>query len=334
MSGTTPMSSAGASPAIHRISGMIEATKESLSDSRNAELWLQFLDMVDIVCWFLMSERTGNWKLHLQVLQEMVPFLAAAGHNSYTKYLLLYLHRMSHLDPSVSQIFEKGLHVVRRSDRYWAGLSSDLVIEQVLMRSLKTTAGLTRGRGFDEIQRLVWLLSRPVCAEINLAKQEFTFVTFSTSEQHRDLRPAWQERDTQDTNKLIAAISPRIPFSGKSSLRCLNTGVCAEESVNADQALQDGNQILNGLYGCDVQDYVFKKRNQAITMEQKGKGREKICIDPQLLFQCLVTAGVNSGELKEVFQYELCNYPPALFESRSWTPITSDVCDRWRLVVT
>ena len=93
-----------------------------------------------------MSERTGNWKLHLQVLQEMVPFLAAAGHNSYTKYLLLYLHRMSHLDPSVSQIFEKGLHVVRRSDRYWAGLSSDLVIEQVLMRSLKTTAGLTRGR--------------------------------------------------------------------------------------------------------------------------------------------------------------------------------------------
>ena len=50
MSGTTPMSSAGASPSIPRISGMIEATKESLSDSRNAELWLQFLDMVDIVC--------------------------------------------------------------------------------------------------------------------------------------------------------------------------------------------------------------------------------------------------------------------------------------------
>ena len=85
------------------------------------------------------------------MLQEMVPFLAAAGHNSFTKSLLLYLHRMSHLDPNVSQIFKEGLHVVHRSDRYWSGLSSDLVIEQVIMRSLKTTGGLTRGRGFDEI---------------------------------------------------------------------------------------------------------------------------------------------------------------------------------------
>ena len=77
-----------------------------------------------------------------------------------------------------------------------------------------------------------------------------------------------KERDTQDTNKLIAAITPRTPFSSNPSLRCLNTGVCAKESVNADQALQVGNQILNGLYGWDVQDYVFKKRNQVITMEK------------------------------------------------------------------
>ena len=84
---------------------------------------------------------------------------------------------------------------------------------------------------------------------MNLAMQEFTSVSFSTREQHRDVRSARQERDTQDTNKLIAAISPRTPFSGIPSLRCLNTEVCAEDSVNADQALQVGNQILNGLYG-------------------------------------------------------------------------------------
>ena len=85
MFGTTPMSSAGASPAVHRVSGMIEATKESLCDSRNAQIWLQSLDMVRIVCWFPRSERTRNWKLHLQVLHKMMPFLASAGHNSYTK---------------------------------------------------------------------------------------------------------------------------------------------------------------------------------------------------------------------------------------------------------
>ena len=41
----------------------------------------------------------------------------------------------------------------RRTDRYWAGLSSDLVIEQGLMRSMKSTGRLTRGRGVCESER-------------------------------------------------------------------------------------------------------------------------------------------------------------------------------------
>ena len=43
-----------------------------------------------------------------------------------------------------------GYHVVRRSDRFWIGLWTDLTIEQVLMRSLKTRGGLISGRGMSE----------------------------------------------------------------------------------------------------------------------------------------------------------------------------------------
>ena len=50
MSGTSPMSCAGASPAVHGVSGMIEATTQSLCDSRNTKLWLQYLDRLSIVC--------------------------------------------------------------------------------------------------------------------------------------------------------------------------------------------------------------------------------------------------------------------------------------------
>ena len=71
--------------------------------------------------------------------------------------------------PAVYRDFVSGLHVVRRSDSLCAGLSTDLVIEQVLMLSLKTSGGLTRGRGFTEQQRLIWLLSIPACAETNRA---------------------------------------------------------------------------------------------------------------------------------------------------------------------
>ena len=49
--------------------------------------------------------------------------------------------------PEIHQHFKEDLHVIRRSHRCWSELSPDLVIGQCLMRSLKTTGGLTRGGG-------------------------------------------------------------------------------------------------------------------------------------------------------------------------------------------
>ena len=110
----------------------------------------------------------------------MLPYMPASGHNLYTKSAQIYVQRMCKLQvdhPDVYQKFEEGFHVVRRSDRLWAGLSVDLAIEQVLMRSMKTSGGLTRGRGMTEQKRLTWLLSMPACAEVNLAMQELTGVS-------------------------------------------------------------------------------------------------------------------------------------------------------------
>ena len=72
---------------------------------------------------------------------------------------------------------DNGLHVIRRSDTYRSGLSSDLIIEQVLMRSMKTSGGLTRGRGMGEVQRAIWLPSSPACTAVNEAIQNLTGVS-------------------------------------------------------------------------------------------------------------------------------------------------------------
>jgi len=39
---------------------------------------------------------------------------------------------------------------IQRTDNYWVALSPDLVIEQTLMKSVKTSSGLTRRRGMTE----------------------------------------------------------------------------------------------------------------------------------------------------------------------------------------
>lgn len=40
---------------------------------------------------------------------------------------------------------ENGYFTIRRTDKFWSGVWSDMTIEQTLMRSMKATGGLTHG---------------------------------------------------------------------------------------------------------------------------------------------------------------------------------------------
>jgi len=70
--------------------------------------------------------------------------------------------------------------------------------------------------------------------------------------------------------------------------------------------------------GESVASNIFRKKNQALTMETNSYIKiqdEHVHAHPQLLFQRLVIIGTNNGELQKVFDHELCQYPPALFDS-------------------
>ena len=322
MSGNEDVEKSVSKDVLQRLRDLMITEKESLMESRTALLWMEYMDMIDIMRRFIKSERTGNWDMHVQVMKEMLPYLAASGHNLYTKSIYVYLQTLDLLPvkhPEVLQHFRQGFHVVRRSDRYWAGLSTDLVIEQALMRNLKTTGGLTRGRGMNESQRVTWLLSTPACVDINEALQKFTSVEFKTSDQHKDCSAARQQRDTDDTSKIIGYMDSKNPFDITSpTLHSLDTGIVAHKSVNVDHAAQVGKKILEKMAGQKVSDFVFKKSDHVVTLASKHSVKtlsDTVTIDPLLLFQRFITAGYNSGELADVLKCELCAYPPALFEA-------------------
>ena len=147
---------------INKLTAAVEHRKELMQANRTAKLWLQYIKMISILRRFITAERTGNFPLLLKTLAEMLPFFAAAGHSLYAKSVHLHLQNMIALEKQNQFVYSKfmeGLFVVRRSNRYGGGLAPDLVIEQSLMRSLKSTGGLTRGRGMTECQRSIWTLS-------------------------------------------------------------------------------------------------------------------------------------------------------------------------------
>ncbi len=153
----------------------------------------------------------------------------------YTKSAYLYLQMMQELPqthPDVYVISQEGCLVVRRSNHYWAGLSTDLIIEQVLMRGIKTSQRLTRGTGMTETQRNVWLLSLPSHAHVNEVMQEFSGVRYETSEQHKEVSKARQSRDINDMLDFLHYLIEQSPLTSDPVLHRLASGVTAESLIN------------------------------------------------------------------------------------------------------
>ena len=63
----------------------IESLKLKWGGSRTARYWLMFIRFISIMWIFNRAERTGNWELHIEASQDMLPYFAASGHNNYSK---------------------------------------------------------------------------------------------------------------------------------------------------------------------------------------------------------------------------------------------------------
>ena len=88
--------------------------------------------------------------------------------------------------------------------------------------------------------------------------------------------------------------------------------------MNVDNAEQVGKNILLTMIGENVLEYTFKRKSQAVTLGSQTAVMiqgETVQVDPQLLFKRLSIVACNGDDMAEAFRYELCSYPPALFES-------------------
>ena len=67
------------------------------------------------------------------------------------------------------------------------GLWTDLMIEQCVIRSIKSRGSVTRCREMTDTVRLTWIHSTHACADVHNSTMELTNVQHKTSEQHTEL---------------------------------------------------------------------------------------------------------------------------------------------------
>lgn len=274
---------------------------------------------------YIAAERTGNWHLHLATVRKMVCLFAATAHINYAKSARLHLQNMMELQDNYPWLYEQfsqyGFHTVRRSDKFWGGLWSDLIIEQVLMRSLKSRGGITRGRGISESVRITWINTMHRCASVHDAASSFTNLLLSTSEQHIDLSNSRIKRDNQDLEKLISWFDAHEPFDRhEPSLKSLATGITAssDDNITCDNAENVGLNIQKDLDGKCIESVVVKRSKQVKTLEDLSEGvkvnGKKVNIDPAILFTRLTALTQSDENIQDHFAFELTHEPTALFK--------------------
>lgn len=93
-----------------------EAIEQEMEDiekgNLTCKLWIQNCRMVLIFIDFLSAEKMGDWDLHLECLERMLPIFHAIGYFSYAKCVAIHLHNMTNLknsmDPKEFELFIKG----------------------------------------------------------------------------------------------------------------------------------------------------------------------------------------------------------------------------------
>ncbi|XP_052233279.1 uncharacterized protein LOC127846144 [Dreissena polymorpha] len=220
-----------------------------------------------------------------------------------------------------------------RSNQCWAGLSSDLVIEQTLMRSLKSAGGLTRSSGMTEEMQNLWTLSEPVTSAYNSVMQEFTDLVYTTSPQHKESTEARIKRDASDLEKMQTNITSCSPYTADPTLRNIVNGIVAGSDVNVHTFQEVGTKIIRDIKGKSAFAYKFKRKDRAKALENSSavKIAEDRAIDPALLFQRFFVVS-KSGDLslEDVMSYELSPHPPALFEAKKQSRKASDHSGNYR----
>ena len=120
---------------------------------------------------------------------------------------------------------------------------------------------------------------------------------------------------------MLSILSTRNPFSPNEKLRNIMNGVTADKKVNADKAKEIyGASITENMINKCIDTYSFKRKEKILPMSSRTSVHidgEAVQVDAELLFQRLLATVPSSLDLEDLFTYELCSYPPALFDTNA-----------------
>ena len=113
--------------------------------SETHKYWDSFLNLLTLLNNLIRVDREGNWELHLQTVQDLLPLFAVMDATNYLRWCSVYLEDMRKLPSAAPEIHQRlmaGSFVVKRTAGHFKAVGVDMSLEQTINRSQKNTAGI------------------------------------------------------------------------------------------------------------------------------------------------------------------------------------------------
>lgn len=255
----------------------------------------------------------------------MLPVFHAAGRFSYAKAVHLYLQDMVDLEMTwgnshpeqFRQFTEEGFFTVRRSNKPWCGIWTDMATEQTLNRFFGTD--LKHGRGTTASVLTKYFANMPTRYEILQGLETYSGITTTNSEQHKDLPDSRMNTDDKHLSFFREWIDQHKPLSMRTcNVMSLSTGIVGNEHVNCHKVYAVGQGGMKTLVGqnlarVSLSSYKVKNldsSNKAVMPHNQWKH-----VNATLLFQRMaVKLDSDQQNKEEAFEYELSPIPLSLFD--------------------
>ena len=319
-----------------------------------ASVWSSFLQMVQILFDFARSIKLGNWTLHLQATENMLPWMFAYDRPNYARLLTYYtaiMQKLPETHPQIHQQFEAGHFSVRRKCGRFNKIPPDQVIEQTINKEQKCARGII---GFSTTEGTVqrWSLTSHVAAkcqsrlEVSLGMYNDKSVTKDLSEK----RILHDEDCSLQSYDLVKEWG--TPFKENTSLIHLCSGLECNPDIQFDKvnAEQRGKEALLDVLenriesnNMDLFDPISKMKLKTFASMKVKKSCSlaerslTLKADRDVFARLLIVCGKREISLKEVLSYSLGPIPWSLatldgnfaktVKSKLLDAIEKDVCD-------
>ena len=308
---------------INSYTDLIHALEDKSEKSNTTKLWVDTLIKPIFLCLrYIRAEREGDWYLHIDTVELMLPLFYAAGHVNYARDALIYLREMQKLPENVKKHFLKGEHTVQHTEGIFNGLWSDMAIETTYMRLGKASSGIV-GQAMKPETVKTWAYSMNVCCELADGLEAMRNRTPSENSCHKEEMKGRMILDEADRSLLRKKLENSIDIldpahHSQDGLVNIVTGkVTTDPKVNVHKSAEEGRRLMEKFESSLPGGFYETIPRTVKTMDdRKGiKAGDKKVMDPAVIYARALAIRLVDPEFdfEKILEHELAPHPTSMF---------------------